>query len=245
MNKEEVTRFYDAFAPQQLAVSFNERHLLLFRELKQLGLSSNSSVLELGCGIGVMTSLMAAVAQNGYIEAVDISPESIGEAKKRIKRQGMINFVVADLKPFESNRREFDFITLMDVLEHIPEEDHDSIFGKISMLMHTDSVLFISIPSPHLIAFDKLYFPQDVQIIDQELRADQLINRAYKAGLELDFFRTVGIWAANDYHLIAFRKKISYTAEKLSDKRNLLHKAIHRICSWKEKALRSGNYRLS
>jgi trans-aconitate 2-methyltransferase len=244
MKKEEVTRFYDEFVRHQLEVSFNHRHLLLFRELKQLGLSSNSSVLELGCGIGVMTSIMAGVARNGFIEAVDISPESIAEAKKRIKKQEMIKFVVADLKHFESSRKDFDFITLMDVLEHIPEEDHDELFKKISGLMNDGSVLFINIPTPHLLAYDKLHFPGNVQIIDQELLADQLISRAYQAGLELDYFRTIGIWAANDYHLIAFRKKIGYSGEKLSLKQGLISKVISRISYTIKKSLLSRNYNL-
>ena len=244
MMSEEVKQFYDAFVDHQLKVSFNERHLMLFRELKHLGLSSASSVLEVGCGIGVMTSLIASVAINGFIEALDISPESIAEAKKRIKRQEMINFVIADLTHYESSHREFDFITLMDVLEHIPETDHDELFMKISHLMHGDSVLFISIPTPHSIVYEKLHHPENVQIIDQELRADKLLVRAYHAGLELDFFRTIGIWSTNDYHLIAFRKKIEYSNDRISNKRKFILKAIHRIRQWKEKSLLSRNYRL-
>jgi trans-aconitate 2-methyltransferase len=243
MKKEDVTRFYDDFVNHQVKVSFNERHLLLFRELKRLGLSRKSSVLELGCGIGVMTSLIAGIAKNGFIEAVDISPESIAEAKKRIKYQALINFIVADLKHFESSRKDFDFITLMDVLEHIPEEDHSLLFEKISLLMHKDSVLFISIPTPHSIVYEKLYLPENVQIIDLELKADQLLDHAYKAGLELDSFRTIGIWASNDYHLIVFRKKIEYTNDRVSDKRKLICKIIHRIKLWQEKSLYSRNYR--
>jgi trans-aconitate 2-methyltransferase len=244
MKKEEVTQFYDDFVSHQLDVSFNDRHILLFNELGNLGLSAGSSVLELGCGIGVMTSLIAGVAQNGFIEAVDISPESIAEAKKRIKRQAKINFVIADLKCYTSSRSNFDLITLMDVLEHIPEEEHEELFKKISKLMHNDSVLFISIPTPHSIVYEKLHHPENVQIIDQELKADHLMNRAYLAGLELDSFRTIGIWAANDYQLITFRKKIEYTNERMSDKRSLLSKILHRTRLWQKKLLLSRNYRL-
>jgi trans-aconitate 2-methyltransferase len=245
MKKEEVTRYYDEFVKHQLEVSFNDRHLLLFRELKNLGLSSGSSILELGCGIGVMTSLMAGVAKNGFIEAVDISPESIAEAKKRIRNQEMISFVTADLKHLESSRKDFDFITLMDVLEHIPEDDHDELFMKISSLMHSGSVLFINIPTPYLLAFDKVHFPGNVQIIDQELMADQLISRAYRAELKLDFFRTIGIWTENDYQLIAFRKEMKYTGDKLDSGRNLFCKIIRRIRMWREKSVLSGNYNLN
>lgn len=244
MKKEEVKQFYDNFIVHQLEVSFNERHLLLFRELRKLGLSTYSKVLELGCGIGVMTSLIAKQADLGFLEAVDISSVSVAEAKKRLKQQSNVHFVVADLKHFESSRTDFDIITLLDVLEHIPEEDHADLFVKISKLMHWKSVLFISIPTPDSIDFEKLHFPENVQIIDQELSADLLITRAYLADLELDFFRTIGIWATNDYQLLAFRKKIEYTNDRISIHRSFMGKAIHKLMLWKERFILSRNYRL-
>lgn len=244
MKKEVVKQFYDDFVGHQLEVSFNERHLLLFRELKKLGLSPDSNVLELGCGIGVMTSLIAKQAKKGLVEAVDISPGSVAEAKKRLRQQHNVRFVVADLKHFESSRTDFDIITLLDVLEHIPEEDHADLFVKISKLMHRQSIFFISIPTPDSIVYEKLHFPENIQIIDQELSADLLISRAYQAGLELDFFRTIGIWAANDYHLLAFRKKIEYTNERLSSRRSLFGKTIHKLILWKERVMLSRNYNM-
>jgi len=242
--KEEVKQFYDDFVGHQLEVSFNERHLLLFRELKQLGLSAHSIVLELGCGIGVMTSLIARQVNQGSIEAVDISPGSVAEAKKHLKQQHNVRFVVADLKHYESSMTDFDIITLLDVLEHIPEEDHADLFTKISKLMHMQSVFFISIPTPDSIVYEKSHSPGNVQIIDQELSADLLISRAYQAGLELDFFKTIGIWAANDYHLLAFRKKIEYTNDRISSHRSLLGKVVHRLILWKERKILSRNYHM-
>lgn len=242
--KEEVKQFYDDFVGHQLEFSFNERHLLLFRELRKLGLSAHSTVLELGCGIGVMTSLMARQVSHGLVEAVDISQGSVEEAKKRVKQQHNVRFVVADLKHFESSRPDFDIITLLDVLEHVPEEDHAGLFVKISKLMNRQSVFFISIPTPDSIVYEKLHFPENVQIIDQELSADLLISRAYKAGLELDFFKTIGIWASNDYHLLAFRKKIEYTNDRISSRRNLLEKIIHKLSLRKKRILLSRNYNL-
>lgn len=240
----EVKQFYDDFIGHQLEVSFNERHLLLFRELRKLGLSKYSKVLELGCGIGVMTSLIAKQVNHGFLEAVDISSGSVAEAKKRIKQQENVHFVVADLKHFQSSRTDFDIITLLDVLEHIPEEDHAELFVKTSKLMHRKSVLFISIPTPESIVFEKFHFPDNVQIIDQELSADLLITRAYRADLELDFFKTIGIWAANDYQLLAFRKKIEYTNDRISNHRSIVGKAIHKFMLWKERFILLRNYRL-
>lgn len=241
---EEVKTFYDNFVGHQLEVSFNERHILLFRELQQLGLSKHSNVLELGCGIGVMTSLIARQAKHGFVEAVDISPGAVAEAKKRIKHQHNIRFVVADLKLFECSRADYDIITLPDVLEHIPEEDHAELFVKISKVMHQKSVLFISIPTPRSIVYEKLHFPENVQIIDQELNADILISRAYQAGLELDFFRTTGIWAANDYQLLAFRRTIEYTNDRISSHRSLPGKAVHKSVLFAERLFLRQNYRL-
>ena len=66
--------------------------------LKLAGASASyeSSVLEIGCSFGHMTSLLAA--KFNHLTAVDLSPDSIAVAQKRLKHYGITNvsFVVDD-----------------------------------------------------------------------------------------------------------------------------------------------------
>lgn len=68
-----------------------------------------SKVLEIGCGTGSFTRLLAAKFPDGIITALDIAEHMIGEAKARLSRNGTILFVQADGEhmPF---RGPFDYI---------------------------------------------------------------------------------------------------------------------------------------
>ena len=80
-----------------------------------------SEVLEAGCGVGAQTVTLAQNSPGAYITSVDISENSIAEARVRVKEAGITNVVIQhgdifDL-PFES--RQFDHIFVCFVLEHL------------------------------------------------------------------------------------------------------------------------------
>jgi demethylmenaquinone methyltransferase/2-methoxy-6-polyprenyl-1,4-benzoquinol methylase len=76
--------------------SANAYYLLGFREfayreigVKALSLKKGDSVVEVGCGTGLNFSLLRKeVGPNGNIIGVDLTPEMLEEADKRIKRNG-------------------------------------------------------------------------------------------------------------------------------------------------------------
>src|SRR5687767_3324590 len=77
---KEVSTYYDklwAELETQNKAGVNIRHLTILKNLKREGLGRNSKVLEIGCGIGTLTKLIAKNLGNGKIVGVDISPETI------------------------------------------------------------------------------------------------------------------------------------------------------------------------
>ena len=48
-----------------------------------------SQVLEAGCGVGAQTITLAKNCPEARITSIDISEESVAEAKKRVEREGM------------------------------------------------------------------------------------------------------------------------------------------------------------
>ena len=87
---------------------------------------AGSLVLEAGCGIGAQTVTLARQSPDARFLSIDISPDSIAEAKKRTDTAGLTNveFRQADIfnLPFENEF--FDHIFVCFVLEHLsrPEE---------------------------------------------------------------------------------------------------------------------------
>jgi len=63
-------------------IGVSVRHRLIFKKLKEIGLLSNSNVLEIGCGIGTVSTLIIPFINAGKFVGCDISPKSIELAKK-------------------------------------------------------------------------------------------------------------------------------------------------------------------
>ena len=234
MDPTQIASYYDDFAAHQQKVSCNERHITLLKKLKELGMNKSSSLLELGCGIGTITSLISKVVRNGFVEAVDISPKSIELAKKHLQCDQVV-FKTANITSFKPEKDSYDFVTLFDVLEHIPMEDHASLFKLISNYMRDNSLLLINIPNPDYVEYDKKHHPESLQIIDQALPAEFIIKNGHDAGLKLKFFNTYSIWVKDDYQLISFQKARPFDENKLSENRNIIEKIIHKLSVMKDK----------
>ena len=152
MKKEEVSQFYDQFSERQIKIGVNERLIFLFKQLKKLGLTKKSKILELGCGVGAFTYLLSKKLKKGYIEAVDLSEKSIENAQKNIQKNN-VQLFVGDVVHYQPQESDFDFITLLDVIEHIPIEEHFNLFKNISTYISEKSLLLINIPNPEYIKY--------------------------------------------------------------------------------------------
>lgn len=98
-------------------------------EARLRGLAPLGDVLELACGTGLWTRILAPLAAG--ITAVDASPEALALAGRRL-RGGNVAFVEADIFSWTPPRR-FDFIFLGFWISHVPEDRFDSFWER----MHT------------------------------------------------------------------------------------------------------------
>ena len=80
--KDSISNFYDDYTVSQQKIGVSTRHHLIYNELINLGLKKNSNVLEIGCGIGTVSSLIIPFIQSGKFVGCDISPKSIELAQK-------------------------------------------------------------------------------------------------------------------------------------------------------------------
>src|SRR5215211_321747 len=90
-----AANFYDDFLASQIKSGINDRIYTLYRKVLGLGLKTDDSVLEAGCGIGTLTFLLSRKVRRGVIEAFDPSPKSIAFATQKI-RQANVHFAVGD-----------------------------------------------------------------------------------------------------------------------------------------------------
>lgn len=202
-----VAEFYDQFADNQIKIGVNSRHLSIINKLIKAGLKSNHHVLEVGCGIGTVSHLIAKKTQKGTVLAVDISPESIDQAKKKWSSFKNLSFEVSDMKDFQKDVA-FDMIVFPDVLEHIPVSDHFSLFQTINRHSHQNTIVFIHIPSPRFLEWMILNEPNKLQVIDQPLDTGELVKNVTDNGFYLEKMDTYSVfYQEKDYQYFIFRKK--------------------------------------
>ncbi|MFM1810846.1 MAG: hypothetical protein RLZZ382_2071 [Bacteroidota bacterium] len=224
----EVTEFYDEYVVEQANTGINDRIYGVYERLIGLGLNAHSTVLELGCGIGMMTSLLKRTVNQGKIHAIDISAASIEYGKAKFGGAN-ITFSTQDITAFETQLNTPDFITLIDVLEHIPLELHAALFRRISRVMGLNSHFVINLPNPDYIAHDIALEADSLQVIDQPVPFASLIQQLDDAGLELMTYQKYGLWHHDEYQWFVLRLKRPFNEIRIDDSLTLMEKIKRKI----------------
>jgi SAM-dependent methyltransferase len=83
---------------------------------------AGSTVLEAGCGVGAQTITLARRSPGARFVSVDVSADSIAEARRRAGRAGLTNveFRRADIFALPFGAASFDHVFVCFVLEHLP-----------------------------------------------------------------------------------------------------------------------------
>lgn len=204
--KEEVVKYYDEFKSHQKKLGINIRHRTIFKNLKNAGLQPNSTVLEIGCGIGTVSHLILKYLAHGRFVGVDISPQSIEHARMYNAAFKNAEFVVSDMKGFQHNLK-FDFVVLPDVLEHIPVDQHAELFRTIAAHSHDKTVILINIPEPYTLDWTRRNHPENLQIIDQSLSMQDLCNNVYPAGFYMFSMTPYGLQYEHEEYLAIVLKR--------------------------------------
>ena len=136
---------------------------------------------------------------------------------------------VGDVVKYQPKNSDFDFITLMDVIEHIPLDQHEKLFENLANIATEKTQIAINIPNPQYIEYTRKHNPESLQVIDQEVELFPLVSYGEKFGLELVFFQKYGIWEEEDYHFMVFRKKRKFELKHLAEKRNVTEKIAKKV----------------
>lgn len=207
-SKQQVEDFYNTFKEHQKKLGVNVRHRTIFKNLKKNGLKSDSNVLEVGCGIGTVSSLILKFISKGRFVGVDISGESITLAKKINSAYQNAEFLVNDMSAFKHSLK-FDFVVLPDVLEHIPLDQHFNLFRVLNLVTTPDATVLINIPEPNCLNWVRKHKPESLQIIDQSLSMQDLLNNTYPHGFKLFSMNSYALqYVENDYTSIVLKKNM-------------------------------------
>lgn len=154
---------------------------------KDLTRNSSKSVLDVGCGDGSLLLLLKDVFGYKDLMGMDFSKRSV-----EICRKKGLETTRSDLSTIKDK---FDLITLIHVLEHIP---NPSIFVKtLSKLLKKDGIIIISLPNANSLGkvlFNQGWSGYNIPKHYVNYSKKGVINLFINKGMNLARYRTRGIY---------------------------------------------------
>lgn len=206
MDAKEIKSFYDDFlASKMLKYRINGGNLRLEKAAERVKqfVHTDSKVLDVGCGIGIVPEEVAEALPEGHVWACDISEKNIWYAKQTVDLPN-VTFFAADIQREPEKAEQVvtapvDVVSLIDVIEHIPQEEHRALFEALRGLSSESAKVVMTYPSPQYQRYLMEHDPDELQIIDQVIERDELLAAASAAGYKLLHYSSETVWKRNQY----------------------------------------------
>lgn len=170
----------------------------------------DSNVLDIGCGTGHGSNLLARHFKNIY--GIDISSDAIEYAKKNWQREN-ITFIVGSGTKIQFDDNTFDITVAFEVFEHI--KDWKKFLSELKRVTKRNGKIYISTPNKDIYSpgtkkpinphhFFEMTEKQFRKALDLYFRIDQLL------GQRTPVYNDHWIWRIADPLLLAFRGLLPY-----------------------------------
>jgi 2-polyprenyl-6-hydroxyphenyl methylase/3-demethylubiquinone-9 3-methyltransferase len=134
-----AARWWDPQGPQKPLHALNPVRLAYVAQRAPL---SQSKVLDVGCGAGLLSEAMALVGAD--VTALDLAPELVKVARLHAMESGaQVDYRVQPVEEVAASMPgAFDTVTCMEMLEHVP--DPASVLSACAVLLKPGGRLFLS-----------------------------------------------------------------------------------------------------
>lgn len=249
---DDVRAYYDEFLRYRMTsyrIDGNPRIEAAISRILPL-LRDTDRVLDVGCGIGIVSERLARRVTAGKVHGIDISPMNIWYAE-RTTRAGNLSFASHEaVNELDAASMELggpaDVVVLVDSIEHIPEADRPGFLRMLRGISSDSALLVITYPSPQYQRYLRENNPGELQVIDNSIELATLVEEAASAGYLLRHYSLECIWRPGDYCHVILQAGGSDCSRPLSQKRKsmavravmkaesvLLSRIIRRYRQWR------------
>jgi ubiquinone/menaquinone biosynthesis C-methylase UbiE len=158
------------------------------------GLEPGAAILEVGCGSGVSTRLLAERLQPRRLVAIDTDPSMIELARRRVRRPppgSAVDLTLADATRMPFPDGEFDAVFEVGVIHHVPQ--WRAALREIGRVLRPGGVFFfVEVSRGRLTRGLYFFVPHDKESM---FSPDELVQALAEAGLEARLpFRRLPFW---------------------------------------------------
>jgi demethylmenaquinone methyltransferase/2-methoxy-6-polyprenyl-1,4-benzoquinol methylase len=162
-------------------MSFGLYRGFIKKTIKHMGIQPGNSILDLGCGTGRNSSLMAKyIGETGHITGLDISELMEIQFLKKFKEQANVSFVKQRIdQPFDLNKQ-FDIVFISFVIHGFPHEIRSTVIQNALTHLKPDGIFYIldfaefdmaRMPAHHRFIFKKIECKYAFDYIERDWKA--------------------------------------------------------------------------
>ena len=225
--------FYQVYDRHRTYVKAEVRKKHIRRFDKQIWgpaqMTENSSVLELGCGVGLFLSYLEAKGIKNFI-GIDNDPKVREFMPASIADHLILGDIWSETEKLNANSRKFDCVVLLDVFEHFSYIEGQNLLVRLANILNPDGKIVIRVPngsSPFSLQYQfgdvthkAIYAPSSIEFIARasEFEMERLIpvirGNVIKQFIEKIIFGILNriitdpppLWAANMVAILSQRK---------------------------------------
>lgn len=210
--KETQSEFYDGFLEKRM-ISYRvngNRRIDLAKNLIVSQARPGDTILDVGCGIGLISEAVSAARKGVRVVAIDLSPANIDFARQTVRKPN-IEFRALDVSEEYAALQKlapggYDLALLVDVIEHVPSEKREKLFVELGKLCKSSATLVLTYPSPEYQKYLAEQEPEELQPIDNVIEAHELLAEAQQGEWNLVKYSRVDVWKQGQYIHAVFQK---------------------------------------
>lgn len=212
LTRETVVSYYDEHVKNKLNdyIKVNPRIEYGWKTIKRFAPSNPQRILEVGCGMGNISSRMHKYWPDAKITGIDISTMSIQIAQK-LFADDKLNFKETILTP-DTFDEQFDLIIFMDVYEHIAVTDRPAVHAALAKILKNKGKLILTVPTPHNLKWSLINKPETMQPVDEHISYEVIGKLAADTGTEVILYQLKNVWNVGDYAHIVLEKNNDFEA---------------------------------
>ena len=212
LTRETVVSYYDEHVKNKLNdyIKVNPRIEYGWKTIKRFAPSNPQRILEVGCGMGNISSRMHKYWPDAKITGIDISTMSIQIAQK-LFADDKLNFKESILTP-DTFDEQFDLIIFMDVYEHIAVTDRPAVHAALAKILKNKGKLILTVPTPHNLKWSLINKPETMQPVDEHISYEVIGKLAADTGTEVILYQLKNVWNVGDYAHIVLEKNNDFEA---------------------------------
>jgi len=218
-NRENVVSYYDEHVQHKLNdyIKVNPRIEFAWKTILDNAPINPQHILEVGCGMGNVSSRMHKHWPDANIIGIDISTLSIQIAQKLFADK-KLEFRETILTPDTFKNEQFDLIIFMDVYEHIAVSDRPDVHAALHKLLKNKGRIILTVPTPHNLKWSLINKPETMQPVDEHISYEVIGKLAADTGAEVISYQLKNVWNVGDYAHIVLEKNDDFEAAFFTSK---------------------------